>query len=174
MSSVFVGVADCRVSDDRDAVLITYALGSCIGIAIHDPIAGVAGLLHFMLPESFIDPLKAAANPWMSADTGIPLLFRLAYELGANKSRLVVALAGAAQSLDGGVFNIGKRNYLAARKILSTAGVRVHAESVGGADCRTVRLEAGTGRLWVRTAGGLDEELSRRPGDRSFELEGER
>lgn len=172
MNSVFVGVADCRVSTDRDAVLVTYALGSCIGVALYDPIAGVAGLLHFMLPESFIDPPKAKANPCMFADTGIPLLFRLAYESGAGKNRLIVCLAGASRSLGGGIFNIGRRNYLAAREILFTAGIRVHAESVGGSDCRTLRLEAGTGRLWVRTPGTLDEELCAGPRDGAFELKG--
>lgn len=75
MSSVVVGVADCQVSKDTESTLITYALGSCIAIAIHDAVAGVGGLLHFMLPESSIDRTKAAHNPYMFADTGIPMLF---------------------------------------------------------------------------------------------------
>jgi chemotaxis receptor (MCP) glutamine deamidase CheD len=108
-----VGVADCQISKDSESTLVTYALGSCIAIAIHDAVAGVGGLLHFMLPESSIDPAKASNNPYMFADTGIPTLFRNAYQYGAEKRRLTVRLAGGAQVMDdNGVFNIGKRNYL--------------------------------------------------------------
>ena len=154
MSVVTVGIADCRISNAPDDLLITYALGSCIGISIYDPIARVGGLLHYMLPESGIDPEKASANPFIFADTGIPLLFRRSYEQGAEKRHLVVNVAGGAQVMDeAGVFNIGKRNALALRKILWKAGVLIHSEALGGSVSRTVRLEMQTGRVWLRTEG---------------------
>jgi chemotaxis protein CheD len=163
--NVVVGVADCQISQDHDAMLVTYALGSCIAVAIHDSAAGVGGLLHFMLPESSIDLVKAESNPFMFADTGIPLLFRRAYEHGAEKRRITVRLAGGAQIMDeSGIFNIGKRNCLAVRKILWKAGVLVHGEAVGGTVSRTVRLEVGSGRFWLRGPGGTEEEMHiRRP-----------
>ena len=167
MNSVVVGVADCRISADRADSLVTYALGSCIAVLIHDPVAGVGGLLHFMLPESSIDREKAQQNPYMFADTGIPLLFRSAYEQGADKRRLIVIAAGGAQVMDpSGVFNIGKRNHLAMRKILWKAGVLVHGEEVGGTASRTVRLEVGSGRALMRGAGEAEREIpvSVRPG----------
>jgi chemotaxis protein CheD len=161
MANVVVGVADCQISKSRDQVLVTYALGSCIAVAIHDPVAGVGGLLHYMLPESAISPAKAGENPYMFADTGIPLLFRRAYEYGAEKRRLVVRVAGGAQVMDSeGIFNIGKRNYLALRKVLWKAGVLVQAEDVGGNVPRTVRLEVGSGRFWLRGAGSAEWELA--------------
>jgi chemotaxis protein CheD len=161
MANVVVGVADCQISKSRDQVLVTYALGSCIAVAIHDPVAGVGGLLHYMLPESAISPAKAGENPYMFADTGIPLLFRRAYEYGAEKRRLVVRVAGGAQVMDSeGIFNIGKRNYLALRKVLWKAGVLVQAEDVGGNAPRTVRLEVGSGRFWLRGAGSAEWELA--------------
>lgn len=161
MHPLIVGIADCRISDDPDSVLVTYALGSCVAVAIHDPVSRVGGLLHFMLPESALDPAKARERPYMFADTGIPLLFRRAYEKGAEKRRLVVRLAGGAQVMDdNGVFNIGKRNYLAARKILWKAGVLLQAEEVGGNISRTVRLEVGTGTIWLRGAGDRERELA--------------
>jgi chemotaxis protein CheD len=160
MSALVVGVADCQISSDREGTLVTYALGSCIAVAIHDATVGVAGLLHFMLPESSIDKAKAHSNPYMFADTGIPLLFRGAYEQGAEKRRLTVRLAGGAQVMDDhGVFNIGKRNYLAVRRILWKAGVLVHGEAVGGGNSRTVRLEVGTGKFWLRIGGQPDLEM---------------
>ncbi|HTT61086.1 MAG TPA: chemotaxis protein CheD [Bryobacteraceae bacterium] len=160
MANVVVGMADCQVSKARDSVLVTYALGSCIAVAIHDPVAGVGGLLHYMLPEASISPAKAGENPYMFADTGIPLLFRRAYEYGAEKRRLVVRVAGGAQVMDQeGIFNIGKRNYLALRKIFWKAGVLVQGEDVGGNLSRTVRLEVGSGRFWLRGSGSPEQEL---------------
>ncbi|MBI4874103.1 MAG: chemotaxis protein CheD [Acidobacteria bacterium] len=155
-----VGVGDCKVSGAAEAVLATYALGSCIAVAVHDPVAAVGGLLHFMLPESSLNPAKARENPFLFADTGIPLLFHAAYELGAEKRRLLVRCVGGAQVMDrNGLFNIGKRNYLALRKILWRAGVMIHGEEIGGTASRTVRLEVATGRLWVHGAGTADREL---------------
>ena len=160
MSLLSVGIGDCRVSNAAETVLATYALGSCIAVVIYDPVAAVGGLLHFMLPESALNPVKAAQNPFMFADTGVPLLFRGACELGAEKRRLVVRVAGGAQVMDdGGVFNIGKRNHQALRKILWKAGVMIHAEEVGGTQSRTVRLEVGTGRFWVREPGRAEREV---------------
>ena len=161
MSQLTVGVGDCKISNDAESVLATYALGSCIAVAIHDPVASVGGLLHYMLPESSLNPEKASQNPFLFADTGIPLLFRTAYGLGAEKRRLVVRVVGGAQVMDEhGVFNIGKRNHVALRKILWKAGVMIHAEEVGGNTSRTVRLEVSTGRFWIRGPGMEDREMT--------------
>ena len=161
MIALTVGVGDCKVSNDAGATLTTYALGSCIAVAIHDPQALVGGLLHFMLPESSLNPPRAGENPFMFADTGIPLMFHAAYRLGAEKHRLIVRAAGGAQVMDeAGVFNIGKRNNLAMRKILWKAGVLLHAEEVGGNIARTVRLDVETGRFQVSGPGVASHELA--------------
>ena len=160
MSMVTVGIADCRTSKALEHTLITYALGSCVAVAIHDGVAKVGGMLHYMLPEAGLDPVKARENPCMFADTGIPLLFRRCYELGAEKRRLVVYIAGGAQVMDdAGMFNIGKRNLLAVRKILWKAGVLIHSEAVGGSISRTLRLEMQSGRAWLRTEGLQETEM---------------
>jgi chemotaxis protein CheD len=159
---IVVGIADCRVSGVPGITLATYALGSCIAVAIHDPITRVGGLLHLMLPESSISREKAELNPYMFADTGIPRLFRQAYSEGAEKSRLVVRIAGGAQVMDaGGVFNVGKRNQVAVKKLLWKAGVMIHAEALGGTESRTVRLDVNTGRLHMRLGSGKEEWLER-------------
>ena len=109
-----------------DEHLITYSLGSCIAVIIFDPVAKVGGMLHYMLPESSLDPEKAKKNPCMFADTGITRLFRTSYQLGARQENLVVKTVGGAQMLDSnGFFNIGKRNYLAMRKIFWKNNVAV-------------------------------------------------
>jgi len=98
----------------------------------------------------------------MFADTGIPTLFHRAYALGAEKRRLRVYLAGAAQIMDdNGVFNIGKRNHLAGRRILWQAGVLVHGEEVGGTISRNVRIDINSGEVWLRPTGQPERLLSR-------------
>ncbi len=160
MSSVVVGISDCKVARDPDAVIITYALGSCIAVALYDPVAKVGGMLHYMLPESGIDPAKAERNPFMFADTGIPRLIAAVRASGGEPRRMLVRLAGGAQVLDSeGVFQIGKRNYLAARRILWKTGMLIAAEEVGGEVSRTPRLEIASGRMWVREGGGVEKEL---------------
>ncbi|MGD8450376.1 MAG: chemotaxis protein CheD [Phycisphaerae bacterium] len=152
MGMVVVDIADFAVSADPAAGLITYSLGSCLGVSIWDPVVRVGGMLHYMLPESSLSPEKAKSNPAMFCDTGIPRLFRAVYELGGVKSRLVVKVAGGSQLLDdNGTFNIGKRNYLALRKIFWKNGVMISGEDVGGSVSRTVKLHIATGQVTVKT-----------------------
>lgn len=149
-----VDIADLQVSNDPGVELVTYSLGSCIGVAIWDPETRVGGMIHYMLPESSLSQDKAKANPAMFADTGIPVLFRSAYNLGAAKKRLVIKVAGGSSLLDdNGTFNIGKRNYLALRKIFWKNGVLIDSEHVGGQLSRTVRMNVGTGRISLRIRG---------------------
>ena len=155
---IVVGVADAGISDDPSSTIVTYSLGSCIAVCIADPVARVAGMLHFMLPDSKIAPEKAAANPCMFADTGIPYLFREAYRLGADKSRIVIKAVGGAQGADAtGLFAIGKRNIVAMRKIFWQNGVMLTRSDLGGSGYRMATLEVGTGAVRVKMTG--DEAL---------------
>ncbi len=148
------------VSDSPEDLLITYSLGSCIAVIIFDPLAGVGGMLHYMLPESSLDPEKAQKNPSMFADTGITRLFKNSYQMGARKENIVVKSVGGAQMLDpNGIFNIGKRNCLAMRKIFWKNNVAIAAEHVGGEVNRTVRLEMDSGRVIVKVGAGAEIEI---------------
>ena len=91
-----VGIGEVIVSDDPHDTIVTYALGSCLGVVIYDPVARVGGMLHAMLPESSLSPEKAAVQPGRFVDTGVPHLFRACYRLGASKERLIVKVAGGA------------------------------------------------------------------------------
>ena len=157
---IIVGVADMKVSDDPGSVLITYSLGSCIGVAIYDPVAQVGGLLHYMLPESSLDGIKAKKNPYMFGDTGIPLLFKESYKLGAKKNRLKVLVAGGAQILDQkGLFNIGMRNHTLLRKMFWKNNVMTDFEDVGGNVNRTLKLEIESGQAWLKTEGVGEKKI---------------
>ena len=151
---IVVGVGDMKVSNDPEIVLATYSLGSCIGLTIFDPIFKVGGILHYMLPESSLDVAKALKNPYMFGDTGIPLLFKESYKLGAKKHQLKVKVVGGAQILDqNGLFNIGKRNYLILRKLFWKNNVMIDFEDVGGNVNRTVKLEINSGKTTLKISG---------------------
>jgi len=165
--TITVGVADMKHSSSPEDVIITHALGSCLGITVWDPVARIGGMLHVMLPCSRIDPEKAAERPFMFVDTGVPLLFKEAYRLGAEKSRLIVRVAGGAavhgKSDEEDLFKIGKRNVAMLRKLLWKNGVLVDAEDVGGHCSRTMSLEVGTGRVILRVD-GRERELAGKVG----------
>lgn len=155
-----VGVADMKVSNDLQDSIVTYSLGSCIGLVIYDPIVKVGGMLHYMLPDSTIDKAKAKVNPYMFADTSIPRLFKQTYALGAKKQRMKVYIAGGAEILDqNGFFNIGKRNYMALKKMFFKNNVLISKQNVGGHVNRTVRLEIATGDIFVKTSGSAEERI---------------
>jgi chemotaxis protein CheD len=149
-----VGVADMAVSNDSGAEIVTYSLGSCLGVTIYDPVKKIGGLLHLMLPDSKIDVLKAASAPFMFVDTGLPRLFHAAYNLGADRSRLDVKVAGGAQMLDEqGIFNIGGRNFQALTDLIARNGLVLHARDVGGLTSRTLRLDLTNGNVTIKCPG---------------------
>ena len=151
---IIVDVADLKVSNDPDAVLVTYALGSCIAVVVHDPVHKVGGMIHYRLALSRTNPKLAETTPATFADTGIPLLFEGMYALGSRKSDLIVKVVGGAKRHGGDESaDIGKRNYVALRKIFWKSGVLIDAEEVGGSQPRTVRFHVGSGETLVRSLG---------------------
>ena len=151
---IVVVVADLAVTDDVSATLVTYALGSCIGVTLYDPVAKVAGMLHFMLPSSKVNPGKAEAIPAMFANTGVPRLFKDAYELGAKKQRLIVCAVGGAEVLgDDGHFKVGSRNRTTLRKIFWKNNILLSGDDTGGSISRTLSLATTDGTVVVRHKG---------------------
>ena len=153
-----VNIGEMVVSDQPSETIKTYALGSCLGVTIYDPVAKVGGLIHLQLPESSIDPKRAVFQPFLFVDTGLPKFFHAAYAAGARKERLTVKAAGAAcihevESND--IFQIGKRNFLAVRKLLWKNGILLKAYEVGGSSSRTLTLDVSTGETAILSAHGL-------------------
>lgn len=147
------GIGDVLASADPSHVIVTYALGSCVGVTVHDAVAGVGGLLHAMLPTSSLDPSRALSAPGTFVDTGFAMLLEECRRLGARKERLVVTAAGGAALWDSPTdqFQIGKRNVLALRQLLWKAGMRLHAHDLGGSHSRTVSLAVGSGGVRLTT-----------------------
>ena len=149
-----VGIAKMKVTDERDAMLITYSLGSCIGLSLHDPVRGIGGLVHCMLPLSSMDMQKAKARPCMFTDTGVTMLLAELFRLGAQRHNIVAKVAGAAMILDDkNIFRIGERNHTVLRKVLWKNNILISAEDVGGTVARTMALHMSTGRTTLRIKG---------------------
>jgi len=157
-----VGIGEFAVSQGPDDTIVTHALGSCIAVCIWDPVVRVGGLLHFLLPESKLNPDRATKQPATFADTGIPLLFQTAYARGIDKKRCQVRLVGGAEvaGLQGvAALNVGKRNLLIARQILWQNGVLVKGESTGGHIPRTVNLRVTDGVVEVTSGREMVAQL---------------
>ncbi len=151
LKRVTLGLAEFAASADPEATFITYALGSCLGITLYDPVARVGGLLHVMLPSSKVDSAKSKTRPGMFVDTGLPHLFHAAYKLGAVKSRLIVKVAGGATRLKNETQRIAARNIAAARKILWQNSVLITAADTGGTAPRTLSLQLADGETIIKT-----------------------
>jgi chemotaxis protein CheD len=157
---VIVGVGDMAVSENVQAVLSTYALGSCIGLIAYDPVARAGGILHLMLPDSSIAPDKAAAHPAMFADTGLPHFFRLLSSVHSRPANLQLFVAGGANVILGhDPFRIGERNMRATVDYLARNGYMLKQAQIGGSINRTVHLELATGLVTVKTS-SYEERLS--------------
>ena len=156
--NVVVGIADVVVSNSTGAVLATYSLGSCLGVAVYDPEVRVGGLLHAMLPDSAIDPAKASQKPGMFVNTGVPVLIHAMQQMRADIRRMQTTVLGGAQIMDNsGFFNIGKRNYEALVGVFRSLGLRVHREDVGGFASRTMYLHIDDGKLRLKVSGQTQE-----------------
>lgn len=134
--------------------IITYALGSCIGITFYDPAIRLGALLHIMLPSQFN---SEDVNLFKYADTGIRETIRKLSAFGMMKSRAVVKIAGGAKMFEisgnADFGNIGLRNADNVKKVLSEEGIRLAAEDTGGSYARTMKLELVTGSVSIKTFG---------------------
>ena len=155
-----VGMADYKVGC-YPASLISYGLGSCIGIAIYDPITKIGGLAHIMLPDS--KQARSAENSAKFADTCLPIMLEAMIKLGAMKSRMTAKIAGGAQmfaftnSTD--IMRVGERNAEAVRAVLRKIDIRLIADDTGGNYGRTVELKLDTGVFKIKTIDKGEKEL---------------
>ncbi|MCI8834503.1 MAG: chemotaxis protein CheD [Ruminococcus sp.] len=152
-----VGIADMKIIR-QEGVLITYALGSCIGVSFYDPVLKLGALLHIMLPERGND-----ANLLKYADSGVKETLRKLHAFGAVKSRMICKIAGGAKMFEmkgpGGLGNIGERNAQSVKRALMAEGLRVSSEDTGANYARTMLLDVGNGKVSIRSAGKPEKFL---------------
>ena len=151
---IIIGISDARVSCDPTDVLATFSLGSCIGVCLYDPAVHIGGMLHYQLPYSSMDMERAKKEPLMFADSGMAMLMNKMLSMGANKKRMQVKVAGGASMETGPKgFDIGKRNYLAIKKILWQNGMLLDCEDIGGTSARNLYMNISNGTVTVRSNG---------------------
>ncbi len=151
-----VGMADLKVCPPPNSIT-TLGLGSCVGIALYDPVTKIAGLAHVMLPDS--TQIRNNSNKAKFADTGIVELVNQMVRIGANKSRLVAKIAGGAQmfafssSSKSDMVRVGERNVEATKKALKSLNIRILAEDTGLNYGRTVEFYSDTGEFIIKSVG---------------------
>lgn len=156
MSEVIkVGMADLNVCNSPDG-LTTLGLGSCVGIALRDPVLKVGGLAHIMLPDSTAIR-GGTSNIPKFADTGIEELVRRMEALGAKRNRMTAKLAGGATMFatqsKSDLVKIGERNVLASKQKLAELKIPILAEDTGKNYGRTVIFYPETGEYIIRAVG---------------------
>ena len=148
-----VGIADMKMASG-EGMLITYALGSCIGICLYDPVLRLAALVHVMLPLNMETGRK---SPLKYADSGIRETLKQMEARGAKRSRITAKIAGGARMFDvpgnGSLGNIGQRNIESVHMTLKREGIKLLKEDVGGSVARTLLFDAATGQACVRSYG---------------------
>jgi len=153
-----VGISDMKLSKSP-GVIITYALGSCIGVSFYDSTAKLGALLHIMLPDA---PAQID-NVYKYADSGIVETLRKMESMGGSVSRITAKIAGGAQMFqvpgDSSLGNIGKRNADSVKMTLLRQRIRVIGSDVGGTFARTVEFNTATGIAKIRTYGQPDKDL---------------
>jgi chemotaxis protein CheD len=158
---ISVGIGQLAVSRRPNEILVSYGLGSCVGVSVFDPATKVAGLLHVLLPACEGRP-GDRAEPARYADTGVDALLREMAAAGAMIERLIVKVAGGAAVLgpaNAERFKIGARNVEAIRERLKAHGLRAAREETGGTRGRTIEIHPATGKTFVRTAASPAIEL---------------
>ena len=137
-----------RVADD---MLVAENVTEGIGVAVVDPVRGVAGLLHIREPDSRCDRAAAGREPARFADTGVEQLVRRVIQLGGRPGKVTVKIAGCRQGAGKVSDDLARRNYAAVRKALWRAGLLVDAEDVGGETERTLVVSVGDGAVLLKT-----------------------
>ena len=150
---ITVGIADMKMVKGS-GTLITYALGSCVGICLYDPMIKLAALIHIMLPLNMEAGRK---TPMKYADTGIRETLKEMEKNGARRARIVAKIAGGAKMFETGshtdIGNIGARNTEAAKQKLKQLGIRLVAEDTGLNYGRTVELHCASGEFHIKSVG---------------------
>lgn len=151
---IHVGFGEYKISQNPDAVLVCFGLGSCVAVSFYDERKRLGGMIHVVLPTSHGKPSSAPAR---FADTGIPLLLEEMIKLGAQKSRLRVNITGGAKILKLQStleqLDIGFRNVQKCLEVLKQLQLPIYGQETGGTMGRTVRFYINTGKTVVRHRG---------------------
>lgn len=147
-TTISVLIGDVKVV--RSPAKLRTTLGSCIGVALYDPMAKVAGLAHVVLPKSSGD----SAAPGKFADTAVPYLLNEVLRNGARRALVKAKIAGGASMFRvSGVIKIGSQNDSAVRMALEELGILLAGADVGGEAGRRMTIDSNTGEVEIEICG---------------------
>lgn len=150
--NIVIGIADYGIARPPD-MLVTYALGSCVGICLYDAQIHLAGMAHILLPDS--TKITNSIQPKKFADTCIVELINFMIKNGALKHRIKAKIAGGAQMFavagDASISNIGVRNIEAVKRVLAASSIPIVAEDVGQNFGRTQFFDPSTGVMLIKS-----------------------
>lgn len=143
----------CYVSASGE--MIVTVLGSCIAACIRDPVLGIGGMNHFMLPvqtgergiqrNNSINPALCYGN-W-----AMEFLINAILKMGGKKERLEIKLFGGGRVLSGMTnIDIGKRNIAFVIDYLNRDGLAIAAQDLAGDYPRKIRYFPDTGAVKMR------------------------
>lgn len=153
MALIVVNISDMKLSTNPEDIIVTYSLGSCLGVTAYDPQAQIGGMVHCLLPHASAAKTKARSKPFMFVNTGVAMMVRQLIDKGARRDRLIFKAAGGSNMRNDTLFNTGERNFQALDKLLNRNKVALASFDVGGTIPRTLFLHLETGRVTVRTFG---------------------
>ncbi len=152
-----VSISDMKLSTNPEDVIVTYSLGSCLGVTAYDPKTRIGGMIHCLLPTAAGAKKKARERPYMFVSIGVTAMVRKLVEKGADQKRLIPKAAGGANMRDNDFFGTGARNFEALMELFDRNGVTLAAKAVGGTIPRTMFLHLDTGRVVIRSLGKESE-----------------
>jgi len=148
-----VGIGELAISDNKNDIIKTFALASCVAVTVYCSKKNAAGMVHIALPSPSPSGNNGRTRSTYYAKTGVPLLInRMCAEFGCSKHELEIRLYGGADSIrNDDVFNIGRRNIEAVKKVLSSLNLKYHTAEVGGIISRTLEMDVASGKIKIFT-----------------------
>jgi chemotaxis protein CheD len=162
VDSKVVGIADYKFSEAPDT-LVTFALGSCVGVVLYDRADKIGGLAHVMLPSSTLMPGAGKDERMKFADTAIADMLRDMERAGAHRSKLSARIAGGANMFNAPIgtsmASIGENNVESVKRVLKELGIPLEGEDTGGFSGRTVSVDLENGKMQIRSLGSNIQEM---------------
>lgn len=160
MEEIVVGIGDIKTGKG-DKPIVTYALGSCVGVCLYDEKIGVGGMLHAMLPT--MADQTVIREPERYVNTGLRKLYTILCHMGVDKGRLKAKLVGGAKMFEYQTAvrdaDIGTLNVREAKEALRQLGIPLVREVTGGMVGRTIRFIPSNGAITIRATDGTTEVI---------------
>lgn len=150
VQSIIVDIADQKIARSPDK-LITYALGSCVGVSLYDPLLKIGGLAHIFLPHAFGEPKQEELFKF--ADTAVAVLIKSLKKSGCNVIRLTAKIAGGANMFASQTISIGEKNIFVVKSELNRFGIKIKAEDTGKNYGRTMIFDPSNGSVMIKSVG---------------------